>query len=116
MDFVGPLKVSNMHRCQYIVVATEYLTKWAEARALPNNTAMSMAKFLYEQIVTRFGIPIQITSDRGVHFVNQVIRTMIVEFKIFHNLSSSYYPRANGQAEATNKVLVSIIYKSCEVE
>lgn len=41
---------------------------------------------------------------------------MTVEFKIFHNLSSPYYPRANGQAEATNKVLVSIIYKSCGVE
>lgn len=105
-----------MHRCKYIVVATEYLTKWAEARALPDNTALSTARFLYEQIITRYGIPLHITSDRRVHFVNQVIRTMTIEFKIFHSLSSSYYPRANGQAEATNKVLVSIIYKSCGVE
>lgn len=73
LDFIGPLKVSNMHRCWYIVVAIEYLTKWAKARALPDNTAISTTRFLYEQIVTRFGIPIQITSDRGVHFVNQVI-------------------------------------------
>lgn len=105
-----------MHRCKYIVVATEYLTKWVEARALLDNTALSTARFLYEQIVTRYGIPLQITSDRGVHFVNQVIRTMTVEFKIFHNLSSPYYPGANGQAEATNKVLVSVIYKLCGVE
>lgn len=41
---------------------------------------------------------------------------MIVEFKIFNNLSSPYYPRANGQAKATNRVLVSIIYKSRGVE
>lgn len=116
LDFVGPLKPSNLHRCKYIVVATEYLTKWGEARALPDNTALSTTWFLYEQIVTRYGIPLQITSDRGVHFVNQVIRTMTMELKIFHNLSSPYYPRANGQAEATNKVLVSIIYKSCGVE
>lgn len=116
LDFVGPLKPSSMHRCNYIVVATEYLTKWAEARAVPDNTALSMTQFLYEQIVTRYEIPLQITSDKGAHFVNQVIHTMTVEIKIFHNLSSPYYPRANRQAKATNKVLVSIIYKSCGVE
>ena len=55
-------------------------------------------------------------SDRGGHFVNHVIRLLTTEFKIYHSLSSPYYPRANGQAEATNKILVSIIYKSCAVE
>lgn len=82
LDFVGPLPVSNNHRCRYIVVATEYLTKWAEARALPDNTARSTAKFLYEHIVTRFGVPLQLTSDKGVHFVNETIRTM-TSIKIF---------------------------------
>ena len=41
---------------------------------------------------------------------------LTAQFKIYHSLSSPYYPRANGQAEATNKILVSIIYKSCAVE
>ncbi|XP_059068626.1 transposon Tf2-1 polyprotein [Cryptomeria japonica] len=116
LDFVEPMRTSKVHRCHYIVVAIEYLTKWAEARALPDNTALSTTKFLYEHIVTRFRIPLQLTSDRGVHFVNQVIRNMTTEFKIFHTLSSPYYPRANGQAESTNKVLVSILYKTCGVE
>lgn len=69
-----------------------------------------------QKIVTRFGIPIQITNDQRVHFVNHVIQAITMEFKIFHNLSNPYYPRVNGQAKLTNKVLVSIIYKSCGVE
>lgn len=116
LDFIGPLKASHMHRCKYTVVAMEYLTKWAEVRALIDNIAINMTRFIYEQIITWFGIPIQIMSDRRVHFVNHVIWAMTLEFKIFCNLSSPYYPRANGQAESTNKVLVSIIYKSCGVE
>ena len=98
------------------MVATEYLTKWVEARALPDNSAISTTKILYEQIITRYGIPLQLTSDRGGHFVNHVIRVLTTDFKIYYSLLSPYYPRANGQAEATNKILVGVIYKSCTVE
>lgn len=99
-----------------MVVATEYLTKWVEAWALPDNSAISTAKILYEHIITRYDIPIQLTSDRGGHFVNHVIRLLTTEFVILHSLSSPYYRRANGQAEATNKILVAMIYKSRRVE
>ena len=116
LDFIGPLKVSRTRRCRYIVVATVYLTKWVEACALPDNSALSTARFIYEQIITRYGIPLQLTSDRGGHFVNHVIRLLTTKFKIYHSVSSPYYPRANGQAKATNKILVSVIYKSCAVE
>ena len=58
LDFIGPLKVSKIRRCQYIVVAMEYLTKWVEARTLPNNSAVSTARFIYEQIITKYGIPL----------------------------------------------------------
>ena len=55
VDFMGPLRVSRRHRCRYIVVATEYLTKRVEARALLDNLAVSTTKFIYEQIITRYG-------------------------------------------------------------
>ena len=90
LDFVGPLKVSRMHRCQYIVVATEYLTKWVEAKALPDNSAVSIAKFIYEQIITQYGIPLHIMSDCGGYFVNHVTKLLTTKFKIYHSLSSLY--------------------------
>ena len=40
MDIVGPLPLTKRGN-QYIVVATEYLTKWPEARALPDAKATS---------------------------------------------------------------------------
>lgn len=116
LDFIGPLKASRARSCRYIVVVTEYLTKWAKARALPDNSTLSTTRFIYKHIITQYGIPIQLTSDRGGHFVNHVVILLTTEFKIFHSLSSLYYSRANGQEEAKNKILVSIIYKSYGVE
>ena len=83
---------------------------------MPANLAISMTKFIYEKIITHYGIPIQMTRDKGGHFVNHVIQLLTTKFNKFHSLSSLYYPRANGQAEATNKILVSVIYKSSKVE
>lgn len=88
LDSVEPLKVSRTRICRYIIIATKYLTKWVEARALPDNFALSTTNFIYEQIITRYNIPIQLTSDRGGHFVNHVIKLLTTEFKIYHSLSS----------------------------
>ena len=64
IDFVGPIE-SPAHKthAQYIIVATDYVTKWVEAKAIQNNDAHTIAKFLYEYIFTRYGLPIEIVSD-----------------------------------------------------
>ena len=48
--------------------------------------------------------------------MNHVIQLLTTKFKIYHSLSSPYYPRTNGQVDATNKILVGVIYQSCAVE
>lgn len=116
MDFIGPLRASHVRRCWYIVVAKKYPTKWVEARALPDNSTLRTTSFIYEQIITQYSILIQLTSDKGGHFVNQVVKLLTTELKKIHSLSSPYYPRENGQAEATNKILDSVIYKSYVIE
>ncbi|KAL2624311.1 hypothetical protein R1flu_008556 [Riccia fluitans] len=53
LDFVGPIypAASNGHR--YLLVATDYATKWVEAASLPNCTIRSTADFLYNYILAR---------------------------------------------------------------
>ena len=65
LDFIGPVKKTRHTACRYILVATDYATKWVEARALRENTARETAQFLYERILTRFGCPLHLVSDQG---------------------------------------------------
>ena len=112
IDFVGPINPPSRHgRYRYILVATDYVTKWAEAEATKTNDKVVVAKFLRENIMSRFGCPKELVSDRGTHFVNDVIEELTTKFKIKHRLTTPYHPRANGQTEKTNGILCKIITK-----
>ena len=97
IDFVEPMNPPAYRiGAQYIIVATDYLTKWVEAKATQKNDARTTICFLYEYIFTRYGLPIEIISDRGMHFVNEVIECLLV----VHRKSAPYHPQANGQAKS----------------
>ena len=70
IDFVGPISLPTKGlRNEYILVAVDYVTKWAEARAFRTDDAKNVATFLYENIIVRFGYLIELVSDKGTHFL-----------------------------------------------
>jgi hypothetical protein len=93
----------------YIIVAVDYFTKWAEAMPTFLNDGRTAALFLFNHIITRFGIPHAIVTDHGAHFKNQMMSELHVKLGFRHENSSPYYPQANGQVEAINKVLKTMI-------
>ena len=113
LDFVGLLTTAVARTSNpYILVATDYCTKWVEAKPLRDNTATSIGKFLYEHILCRFGCPIELISDQGGHFLNAVIDGLTHHYAVVHKKSTSYYPQENGLAESTNKTLQIILRKT----
>ena len=70
-----------------------------------------MKKFVWRNIVTRFGIPYAFISDNGLQFNNKAFRRCCSELGIRNNYSTPTYPQGNGQAEATNKVILDGLKK-----
>ena len=73
--------------------------------------AKFIAKFLYENIITKFGCPKELVSDRGTYFINTVIEQLTTKYLIKHRKSTPYHPRANGQTKKTNGILCKIFTK-----
>ena len=112
LDFMVPFKPPTAQTNNvYILVATDYSTKWVEAKALRDNTMKSTAKFLYEYIWSRFGCSIELVSGQGSHFINDIIVGLTSHYAGVHRQSRSYYPQVNGLTESTNKILQSILRK-----
>ena len=105
MDLVGPLpRVTRNQR--WLIVAIDYFTKWVEAEPLANIRDKDSIKFVWKNIVTRFGIPKAIISDNGIQFNSKPFMTYCSELRIKNFYSSPAYPQSNGQAKASNKTIL----------
>jgi hypothetical protein len=87
-----------------------------EARALRDHIAKNTIKFIYENIITRFGCPTHFISDQGSHFTNNTIEVLMAEFMIVHQKPTTYYPQGNGQVVLTSKTLGKILAKLVNVD
>ena len=101
IDFMGlfPPSVGNL----YILLAVDYVSKWVEAAACPKNDANTVVGFLQKNILSIFGAPRTIISDRGSHFANKVFDRLMSRYGIKHIMSLAYHPQTNGQAEISNR-------------
>ena len=109
MDLIGPLPVTEQGN-RFIVVMTEYLTKWVEAKPITNKRAETIAEFLHE-ILARFGTPRKIITDQGTEFNNETIKALNKIMGIQSIYSSPYHPQTNGQTERTNRTLCETLSK-----
>jgi transposase InsO family protein len=112
IDFIGPITPTTSSRhCRYILLSTDYCTRWVEARATAKDDAHTVARFLYEQIFSRFGAPLQLVSDRGTHFLNEIVADLNDTYLVKHRKSTPYHPRTNGLTEKANGLVVGILAK-----
>nr|GEY34360.1 reverse transcriptase domain-containing protein [Tanacetum cinerariifolium] len=109
IDFMGPFPKS--YKFEYNLVAIDYVSKWAEARALPTSDARVVVTFL-KRLFCRFGMPRALISDSGTHFWNKIMERTMKRYGINHRFSTSYHPLTSGQVENTNRALKRILKKT----
>ena len=64
IDFVGPIEPPLVGK-SYILVCTNYVTKWVEAKPMKHPHDNNVTNFLYKCIFTRYGVPRQLQLDQG---------------------------------------------------
>jgi transposase InsO family protein len=94
----------------------EYVTKWEEEKPFETCTKEVVEKFIYLNIITRFGCPLTLINDQGTHFVNETIHVLIKKFLIDHRRTMTYHPQENGAVEEFNKTLCKGLNKICSID
>ena len=96
---------------KFVLVAIDYFTKWAEVEALANIRDVDVKKFVWKNIVMRFGVLDSLIYDNGLQFDSRAFREFCSDLGIENRYSTPAYPQNNGQAKATNKVSVNGLKK-----
>ena len=92
IDFIGPFPIpAKRTGARYIITTVEYVTKWVEAEPVDTYSSEIGAKFIYENIITKFGCPLTLINDKGKHFINKTIKTLTDQFQIDHRRSKTSY-------------------------
>ena len=96
------------------MVGIDYFTKWVKAEPLANKRDVNAKKFIWKNIVTRFGVPHTLISDNGLQFDSKAFKRYCCDLGITNMHSTPDYPQGNGQAEAVNKVIVNRLKKKLD--
>ena len=70
------------------------------------------AHFVFNRIITQFGILRYLVADHGRKFQNRMMDELSFKLGYKKEYSSSYYSQVNGQVEAVNKSLKSILQRT----
>ncbi len=104
LDLVGPLPASASG-LTHLLTVIDRSTRWAEAIPLRSTSAEDCATALIGGWVARFGIPEQITSDRGRQFCSSLWDALCHRLGVRMIFTTPYHPQANGAVERFHRRL-----------
>jgi transposase InsO family protein len=108
VDLMGPLPPTKQGNT-YIVVFTDYFTRWVEAVPLPNKASKTVATAFVQEILCRYGSCNELLSDRGTEFLSNMMQEVCKICDIKKKNTTAYHPMCNGLTERFNKVLGTML-------
>ena len=92
MDLIGKIYPLSSKGHYFILVATDYFSKWVEAVPLKKAEQKDVIQFIKEHLIHRFGIPQSITTYQGTMFIGDEMQEFAADYGIKLVCSSPYYP------------------------
>ena len=89
----------------YLFTIIDRFTRWPEAIPLPNAQASTCATALLHHWIARFGVPVDITSDRGSQFTSSIWTQLNRLLGVNTKMTTAYHPQANGMVERLHRQL-----------
>ena len=90
IDLFGPMKTSASGK-KYIMCITDAFSRYAELVAIPDKTAETVAEALFQRWLCRHGLPLEILSDQGKEFCNEIVDKLLELLYMISKVESFYY-------------------------
>ena len=103
VDIVGPLAPS--HGFSYLLTIVDRTTRWPEAIPLRDMSTATGSRALIHVWIARFGVPLDMTSDRGSQFTSARWSSICYQLGVQLHRTIAYHPQANGLVKRFNRTM-----------
>ena len=110
IDVMGPLPATDRDN-KYILVISDYFTKWTESYPMPNQEAETVANVVVREFISRFGVPRQLHTDQGRNFESKLFQEMCRIMEIDKTRTTPLRPQSDGMVERFNRTLEAMLSK-----
>ena len=114
VDVVGPLPQSG--NAKYLLTIIDRSTRWPEATPMHDASTTACAEALLSSWVSRFGVPDDITTDRGPAFLSELWASLARLMGTKLHSTTAYNPAANGMVERSHRSLKAALMARCTDE
>jgi cleavage and polyadenylation specificity factor subunit 1 len=94
---------------RYCLTMVDRFSRWPEAVPLPDQEAPTVARAFFETWISRFGVPLRVTTDQGRQFESFLFRHLNILTGTTHIRTTAYHPAANGMVERFHRQLKAAI-------
>eukprot|EP01029_Cantina_marsupialis_P020598 TRINITY_DN483_c0_g1_i5.p1 TRINITY_DN483_c0_g1~~TRINITY_DN483_c0_g1_i5.p1 ORF type:complete len:1399 (+),score=352.20 TRINITY_DN483_c0_g1_i5:248-4444(+) len=108
IDFLGPFPLSHEGNV-YILSMIDKFSKYCQLVPTKAADALGATFAFHSGWITNHGIPHELQSDRGPHFVNRIFDFLVSELNLLHHLTTPYHSQSNGLVERYNGIIVSVL-------
>lgn len=110
MDILGPFPISFAGN-KYLLVICDCFSKWVEAFPLKNFKAKTIAEVFVNQVISRFGVPLELHTDQGRNFDSRLFQELSCLLRIKKTRTSPFHPQSNGLVERQHQTLTNYLAK-----
>jgi transposase InsO family protein len=110
LDILGPVTRTHTGN-KYILVGTDYFTRFAEAYGLPDIETPTVAEKLLTEFICRYGLPLQIRTDQGAQFTSDLFVELCKRLSICKTRHSPFHPQSSGLVERLNHTIEDMLSK-----
>ncbi|GJX64686.1 reverse transcriptase domain-containing protein [Tanacetum coccineum] len=114
IDIAGPF-LEGPGKVKFLIVAMDYFTKWIEAKAVATISGGQVKKFVWDNIVCRFGLPGEIVSDNGKQFSDNPFKDWCEKLNITQRFALVKHMQSNRLVERANRKRRCVLRRVCMV-
>ena len=105
------LELNRLPKVANVLVFQDHFTKHVMVYMTPNQTAKTVAKFLYQGYISIFGAPARLLSDWGANFMSSIINKMCKLLSMRKLQTMPYHPQTNGLVERSHQTIMQMTGK-----